>query len=88
MNILRVLVATLMLSFAGLAMAGEPLNINTASAETLAEAIKGVGTKRAEAIVAYRQQHGPFKTVDALVQVRGIGQSIVDGSRAQLTVTE
>ena len=88
MNILRVLVATLVLSFAGLATAGEPLNINTANAETLAEAIKGVGIKRAEAIVAYRQQHGPFKTVDALVQVRGIGQSIVDGSRAQLTVTE
>jgi len=88
MNILRVLVATLVLSFAGLAIAGEPLNINTANAETLAEAIKGVGMKRAEAIVAYRQQHGPFKKVDALIQVRGIGQNIVDGSRDRLTVAE
>ncbi|RKZ37901.1 MAG: competence protein ComEA [Gammaproteobacteria bacterium] len=88
MNFLRVLVATFVFAFAGLAIADEPLNINAANAETLAEAIKGVGMKRAEAIVAYRQEHGPFKNVDALIQVRGIGQSIVDGSRDRLTVVE
>jgi competence protein ComEA len=68
-----------------LALAGDMININTADKETLM-AINGVGEKRAEAIIAYREQNGPFKSVDDLVAVQGIGQAIVDANRERLTV--
>lgn len=48
------------------------LNINTASAKAL-ESLKGVGSKKAAAIVAYRKQHGKFKDLQALTQVKGLG---------------
>ena len=63
-----------------------PVNINTADATELAQAIKGVGLKRAEAIVAYRKQNGDFKSIDELAAVRGIGESTVEKSRDNLKV--
>ena len=47
----------------------EIVNINTASADEIAEALLGVGTKQAAAIVEYRQQNGPFQMLDDLTQV-------------------
>ncbi|HFD91851.1 MAG TPA: hypothetical protein ENJ22_01015 [Gammaproteobacteria bacterium] len=64
----------------------QPVNINTADAQALAAAIKGVGSKTAQAIVAYRREHGPFRSVDDLVKVKGIGQAILERNRAVLTV--
>jgi competence protein ComEA len=66
--------------------AADPVNINTADAETLAAAINGVGVVRAQEIVSYREKNGPFQSVDELVQVSGIGMQTVDKSRANLTV--
>ncbi len=63
------------------------VNINTATAEQLADAMKGVGPSKAQAIVDYRKAHGPFKSVDELVQVKGIGLKTVEKNREQLTVT-
>jgi competence protein ComEA len=51
-----------------------PVNINSADAATIARELKGVGLSKAEAIVEYRQKHGPFRSADELAQVRGIGQ--------------
>ncbi len=65
-------------------LAAEPVDINSADAKTLATAISGVGIKRAEAIIAYRSQHGPFQSVDGLSQVKGIGKKTVEKSRAKL----
>lgn len=65
----------------------EPVDINTADAQTLSRAIKGVGRARAEAIVAYRSEHGPFKTVDELTQVKGIGLKIIESNRDNIVVT-
>jgi competence protein ComEA len=62
------------------------VNINTADAQTLAVALDGVGTARAKAIVEYREAHGPFRSVDDLAQVKGIGDRVVDANRAHLTV--
>lgn len=70
-----------------LALAGDAININTADKATLMT-INGVGEKRAEAIIAYREQNGPFKSVDDLAAVQGIGQAIVDANRDRLTVGE
>ena len=72
--------------FTGTAGAADPVDINTADASTLAMAIQGVGMKRAEAIVAYREANGPFKSVDDLQNVKGVGPKILEDSRAALTV--
>ncbi len=71
-----------------LVWAVEAIDINKADAATLAEAISGVGMARAEAIVAYRDRHGPFATVDDLVLVRGIGRATIDNNRERLTAGE
>jgi len=76
-----------LLVLSSLALAA-PLNINTADAPALAKSIKGVGSKRAEAIVAYRKEHGPFKTVDELTKVKGINAKIVEDNRSNLTVNK
>ena len=54
-----------------------PVNVNKASAEEIAEALKGVGVKKAEAIVAYRKERGAFSSVDELINVKGIGQKTI-----------
>ena len=61
--------------------AGHPVNINTASAEEIADGLDGVGLNKAEAIISYRDQHGPFQHPDELVNVKGIGLSTVDKNR-------
>lgn len=63
-----------------------PVDINTADAVMLAEAIDGVGPKKAEAIIAYRKKHGPFKSVDDLAKVPGIGAKLVENNRKNMTV--
>ena len=55
----------------------EPVNINKANAKTIAESLKGIGNKRAQAIVRYRAKHGSFKTLDDLRNVKGIGDKII-----------
>lgn len=64
-----------------------PVNINTADAKTITDAhMKGIGKKRAEAIVAYRTQHGPFKSVDDLKNIKGLSQKVIDKNRDRLSV--
>lgn len=53
----------------------QPVNINRASAARIAAAMKGVGFKTASAIVAYGQANGPFKSIDELAEVKGIGMA-------------
>ncbi|MDA8478710.1 helix-hairpin-helix domain-containing protein [Citrobacter sp. Awk 4] len=65
---------------------GTRVSINTASAEELARAMNGVGLKKAQAIVSYREEYGPFKTVDDLKQVPGMGSSLVERNLAVLTL--
>ena len=63
------------------AWAVQPVDVNSASVEEIAEALKGVGMTKAEAIVAYRDENGQFKHVDELVNVKGIGIRTVDINR-------
>ena len=53
------------------------VNINVATEAELVQSLNGVGLKKAQAIVAYREQYGPFKTVGELTDVKGIGESIL-----------
>ncbi len=55
----------------------EPVNINTADAETISKALNGVGPKKAEAIIQYRKEHGDFKTLKDLENVSGIGEKTI-----------
>ena len=62
------------------------VDINTASAAQIAKAMKGVGKKVAMRVVKFREEHGPFPTVDALVEVRGIGKKLLKRNRHLLMV--
>ena len=63
-----------------------PVNINKASASEIAEALNGIGESKAQAIVAYRQQHGQFKKASDIVQVKGIGQAIFEKNKSDILV--
>tara|TARA_R110001592_G_scaffold52649_8_gene161286 strand:- start:16738 stop:17037 length:300 start_codon:yes stop_codon:yes gene_type:complete len=51
------------------------LNINSASAEVISKALKGIGMKKAQAIVEYRENYGEFNNIEELTAVKGIGKS-------------
>lgn len=61
------------------------VNINKAGAEEL-DKIRGIGPAMAQRIIEFRTQNGPFKSVDDLVQVRGIGGSKLQKIKDQITV--
>ena len=62
------------------------VNINEANAETLSERLVGIGPSRAEAIVRYREEFGPFFAADDLLQVKGIGPSTLDRNRERIVL--
>lgn len=62
-----------------------PVNLNTATADDL-DALPGVGPATAATILAYRDQHGPFASVEDLADVRGIGPAKLDALRGLVTV--
>lgn len=87
-SMLIILTMLFAVSFVPTAFASEPgiqafpvVNVNTANAQELSEALIGVGMRKAEAIVKSREKEGLFKTVDDLTRVKGIGDSIVEKNR-------
>jgi len=60
------------------------VNINSASAQMLAEALNGVGQAKAQAIIAHRKQHGAFSSLDALKNVSGIGAATVEANKKRI----
>lgn len=80
--------AMLLAAVLGLGLAAEavaaPVNINKASAEEIAEALNGIGLKKAQDIVAFRDKHGPFKTVEQLRDVKGIGDKVLQKNKADI----
>jgi competence protein ComEA len=60
------------------------VNINHADAEELATLLQGVGLKKAQSIVDYRTEHGPFSTPDDLANVSGIGAATIEKNRARI----
>lgn len=63
------------------------VDINKAGQAEL-ESVKGIGPKKAKAIIEHREKNGPFKSVDDLAKVKGFGKSSVDKVRTNLSVAE
>lgn len=76
----QVLIASLLPLFA---WAG-PVDINKADAATIAKELSGIGLSRAQAIVAYRDKNGSFKSVEDLRKVKGIGAKTLERNRANI----
>jgi competence protein ComEA len=79
-----ILVLVVWLAFAGAAFAA--VNINTATKDELVS-LKGIGDKKAQAIIDYRKKNGDFKSVDDLEKVEGIGPGTMKQIRSQLSTT-
>lgn len=62
------------------------VNLNTADAATLQRELLGIGQVKAKAIVAYRDEHGNFASVDELLEVKGIGEATLEKNREKLSV--
>lgn len=91
MTMLRMLLGSLAILMAGLVGAEqtpERVNINTADAATLARVLDGVGLKKAEAIVAHREQHGRFDSATDLARVKGIGEATVQRNAEKIRVSD
>jgi len=83
----RLIAASLLLVSASLAFADEVpmININTADREALAQ-LNGIGEKKAEAIIAWRDKNGTFVSLDQLAEVDGIGDATVEKNREAMVL--
>ena len=81
------IVVALFLSVFGTVCAEEPvkININTATAEQLVE-LQRIGPSYAAKIIAYRDANGPFKSVEEIMNVKGIGQKTYEVNKDRITV--
>ena len=80
-------VLVMVMMFGGPSWAGDAgkINLNKATAAELSQ-LKGIGMKYAERIVEYRDKNGPFKNVEDLLNVQGIGQKILEKNIDRITV--
>lgn len=85
-TIIYALLTTIVLAAAPVHAAS--VDINTAGPTELAAALTGVGAAKAAAIVKYRKANGPFKKVEDLAKVEGIGKSIIEQNRSVLAVAK
>ncbi len=88
MSLLRNLFIAVLFALASLTAIAEPVDINTATAVEMAAAIKGVGSKKAAAIVNYRNENGPFQEIEELTKVSGIGVKLFEANKANIMVSE
>jgi competence protein ComEA len=62
-----------------------PIDLNTATAEQLMT-LKGIGKKKAQAIISYREKHNGFQRIEELEQVKGIGPKLLSSNLPRLTI--
>ena len=75
--------APLVQDVAAMAQSGK-VDLNSADASTLQRELIGVGEAKAKAIVAYRESNGAFASVEELLEVKGIGKTILDRNRDRI----
>ena len=84
-KMLRILTFVLLVTLSGV-LCAEPVNINSATVYELAENLKGIGPKKAQAIVKYREKNGPFFSAEELTNVKGIGPKTIEKNRQDILV--
>ena len=77
-----------LMAFFSINVIAAPVNINTADAQTLSTSLKGIGQKKAEAIIQYRKKNGNFSSVDELASVSGIGPKILEINKADILLND
>lgn len=85
MKTIRIFVTFLTLTLSALVYAG-PVDINTADAIALSKNIKGVGIKKAQAIIDYREKNGKFGKIEDLIKVKGIGAKLLNKNAGSIIV--
>ena len=85
---IKVLFLSIILSFMSFSAFAEVVNLNKADAAAFQYYLKGIGEKRAKDIVAYRKEHKRFKTIEEIMQVKGIGEGIFKKIKANLSLTQ
>ncbi|MGO2708112.1 MAG: ComEA family DNA-binding protein [Leuconostoc mesenteroides] len=63
----------------------EVINLNTATVVEL-QTLDGIGVKKAEQIIAYREEHGGFKSIEEIKQISGIGEKRFEALKDKVTV--
>ena len=72
--------------FVALPSGAGPVNINSADASTIARELQGIGLSRAQAIVAYREKNGAFRSADDLRKIKGIGARTLERNRPNIRI--
>ncbi|MBT3334863.1 MAG: ComEA family DNA-binding protein [Methylococcales bacterium] len=72
------------LLFVSLTVTAAPININTANSTEIANALNGIGLKKAEAIINYREKNGSFSSLDQLNRVKGIGKKTLKNNQQDI----
>ena len=80
------LAVLLVMLFAFARLAFGAVNINTATADEL-DKLKGIGPAKAQAIIDHRKKNGPFKAIEDLKNVTGIGESTFEAIKGELTIS-
>ena len=69
---------------ANVVLNGDKVNINTATANELQRVLVGIGAKKAEAIVQYRDKNGPFTAAEQLLEVQGFGKATLEKNKDRI----
>lgn len=85
MKIKATIVALAALFVSSISLAA-PVNINTASATEISEALNGVGMVKAEALIAYRTANGMFTSAEQIIEVKGIGQATFEKNKDDILI--
>lgn len=82
---IKSVLTSIALLFSSLSIAS-PVNINTADADQIAKALKGIGPGKAAAIVEFRAENGPFQRINDLASVKGIGKKTLENNKDDIVI--
>jgi len=82
----KIVLFSLCLMFVSNVVIASPVNINTADANQIAKALKGIGPGKAAAIVAFRTENGPFLAIKDIANVKGIGKKTVESNKQDIII--
>lgn len=66
--------------------AAQSVNINQADAEKISSVLKGIGLKKAQAIIEWRKANGKFTRVEQLLEIKGIGEKTLAANKAKISL--